>query len=158
MSQLSRKVVIVTGSSIGIGAATIKEFAKNGFNVVINYLHNKEKAYALKEEVESKYNIEAIVIQADVSKEEDVINLVNEVQNKFKRIDCLVNNAGIAIDTTLEDKKVSDFQKILNTNVIGVFLMSKYVGKIMLNQKEGSIVNISSTNGIDTYYSYSMLS
>ena len=156
MSQLSRKVVIVTGSSIGIGAATIKEFAKNGFNVVINYLHNKEKAYALKEEVESKYNIEAIVIQADVSKEEDVINLVNEVQNKFKRIDCLVNNAGIAIDTTLEDKKVSDFQKILNTNVIGVFLMSKYVGKIMLNQKEGSIVNISSTNGIDTYYSYSM--
>lgn len=156
MSQLSRKVVIVTGSSIGIGAATIKEFAKNGFNVVINYLHNKEKAYALKEEVESKYNIEAMVIQADVSKEEDVINLVNEVQNKFKRIDCLVNNAGIAIDTTLEDKKVSDFQKILNTNVIGVFLMSKYVGKIMLNQKEGSIVNISSTNGIDTYYSYSM--
>ena len=156
MSQLSRKVVIVTGSSIGIGAATIKEFAKNGFNVVINYLNNEEKAYALKEEVESKYNIEAIVIQADVSKEEDVINLVNEVQNKFKRIDCLVNNAGIAIDTTLEDKKVSDFQKILNTNVIGVFLMSKYVGKIMLNQKEGSIVNISSTNGIDTYYSYSM--
>lgn len=155
-TSYNKKVVIVTGSSRGIGASTVKEFAKNNYNVVINYLTNVDAANKLKEKVEKKYNIEALVIQADISSEKDVLKLLNETINKFGRIDCLVNNAGIAIDTTLEDKTVENFQKILNTNLIGTFLTCKHIGSFMKKQGSGSIINIASTNAIDTFYPYSM--
>ena len=150
------KVVIVTGSSRGIGAATIKEFAKNNFNVVINYINSEKEANELKDEIESNYKIKALVIKADVSKEEEVLKLIDNTLKEFNRIDVLVNNAGIAIDTTLEDKTVDNFKKIIDTNLISTFLMCKHIGKIMLKQGNGSIVNISSTNGIDSYYPFSM--
>ena len=152
----NQKTVIVTGSSRGIGAATIKEFAKNNYNVVINYLNNEEKANALKDEVEKLYNIKALAIKADIKKEDQVKMLINQTYKHFGRIDCLVNNAGIAIDTTLEDKTVKNFNEILSTNLIGTFLMCKHIGSIMQEQGYGSIVNISSTNGIDSFYPYSM--
>lgn len=151
-----RKCVIVTGSSRGIGAATIKAFAKKSYNVVINYLHSKEEALQLKKEVESLYSIDALVIKADISKESEVVSLLEQTKDKFGRIDVLVNNAGIAIDTTLEDKTVENFSKILNTNLIGTFLCCKHIGTFMKKQGFGSIVNISSTNGIDSFYPYSM--
>lgn len=150
------KVVIVTGSSRGIGAATIKEFAKNGYNVVINYINSAKEANELKELVEREYHVKALTIQGDVSKEEDVKCIVAKTIEEFGKIDVLVNNAGIAIDTTLEDKTVELFTKTLNTNLIGTFLMCKYVGQEMMKRKEGSIVNISSTNGIDSYYPFSI--
>ena len=150
------KVVIVTGSSRGIGATTVKEFAKNNYNVVINYLNSETEALALKEKVEKQYNIKALVVKADVSLEEHVKELVNAAMEEFGHIDVLVNNAGIAIDTTLEDKTVDNFKKIIDVNLIGTFLMCKYVGKVMQKQGYGSIVNISSTNGIDSFYPYSM--
>ena len=150
------KVVVVTGSSRGIGAATIKEFAKNGYNVVINYLNSQKEALELQKVVEKEYHVESLVIKADVSREEDVKYLVNEVIRHFNKIDILVNNAAIAIDSTLEDKTVDNFEKILSSNLLSVFLMCKYVGKEMLKNKEGSIVNISSTNALDTYYPYGM--
>lgn len=150
------KVVIVTGSSRGIGAATIRYFASKNYNVVINYLNSEEEAMKLKDEVESKYNIKALVIKADIKDEEQVKLLINETYKQFDHIDCLVNNAGIAIDTTLEDKTVANFNEILSTNLIGTFLMCKHVGPIMQEQGYGSIVNISSTNGIDSFYPYSM--
>lgn len=151
-----RKTVIVTGGSRGIGAATVKYFAKNNYNVVINYVSNDEAAENLKNEIENNYNVEVLTIKANVKEENQVKELVNKVINKFGNIDCLINNAGIAIDSTLEDKTVENFQEILNVNLIGTFLMCKYVGKVMLKQGYGSIVNISSTNGIDSFYSYSM--
>ena len=151
-----RKTVIVTGGSRGIGAATVKYFAKNNYNVVINYVSNDEAAENLKNEIENNYNVEVLTIKANVKEENEVKELVNKVINKFGNIDCLINNAGIAIDSTLEDKTVENFQEILNVNLIGTFLMCKYVGEVMLKQGYGSIVNISSTNGIDSFYSYSM--
>ena len=150
------KVVIVTGSSRGIGEATIKEFAKNGYNVVINYLNSAKEANELKELVEREYHVKALTIQGDVSKEEDVKCIVAKTIEEFGKIDVLVNNAGIAIDTTLEDKTVELFTKTLNTNLLGTFLMCKHVGQEMMKRKEGSIVNISSTNGIDSYYPFSI--
>lgn len=150
------KTVLVTGSSRGIGAAIIKEFAKNGYNVIINYLNSKEEALKLKEEVESLYNVETLVIKGDISNEEDVKNMLKLSLDKFSSIDCLVNNAGIAIDTTLEDKTIDNFKKIIDINLIGTFLMCKYFGQEMLKQKKGNIINISSTNGIDSFYPYSM--
>lgn len=150
------KTVLVTGSSRGIGESTIKEFAKNGYNVVINYNTNEKAALALEKEIKEKYQVDTLVVKCDVSNEKEILKMIDEIINKFKKIDCLINNAGIAIDTTLEDKTVENFEKILRVNLIGTFLTCKHVGKIMQNQGYGSIVNISSTNGIDSYYPFSM--
>ena len=152
----NKKTVLVTGSSRGIGASTIKEFAKNNYNIVINYISNEISALNLEKEIKEKYNAETLVIKCDVSKENEVIDMLNKVKEKFKTIDVLINNAGIAIDTTLEDKTVENFHKILDTNLIGTFLTCKYIGKIMKDQGYGSIVNISSTNAIDSFYPYGM--
>ena len=150
------KVCLVTGGSRGIGAACIKEFAKNGYNVVINYVKDDLSANFLKTEVEENYHVKALVIKCDVSNEVEVKNMVEEVINTFGTIDVLVNNAGIAIDTIVADKAVENFRRILDINLIGTFLVSREVAKYMLNRKTGSIVNISSTNGIDTYYPESL--
>lgn len=150
------KVVLITGASRGIGAATALEFAKKGYNVVINYLNSEDKALFLKKEIEENYNVKALTIKADVSNEDEVKMMVEKTISEFGYIDCLVNNAGIAIDTIFEDKTKENFLKILNTNLIGPFLVSKEVGKYMLARKQGSIINISSTNGIDTIYPESL--
>ena len=149
-----KKVVVVTGSSKGIGAATIKYYANNNYSVVINYNHSLDDAQKLYDEV-SKIT-DAILVQADISKEEDVKKLMDETIKAFGRIDTLVNNAGIAIDTTLEDKTVENFRRIIDVNLIGTFLTCKHIGTYMKEQGTGSIINISSTNGLDSYYPYSM--
>lgn len=146
------KVVLITGASRGIGRSTAIEFAKKGYDVVINYLSSEEIALELKKEIEEKYFVKALTIKADVSNEEEVKNMIQKIIIEFGHIDCLVNNAGIAIDTIFEDKTKENFIKTLNTNLIGPFLVSKEVGKYMLERKKGNIINISSTNGIDTIY------
>lgn len=156
-NSYTNKTVIITGASRGIGAATARYFAQKNYNVVINYLTGEIEANNLKEELTKEYSIKAITVKADVSKEEDCLKILEETKNNFETIDCLVNNAGIAIDTTLEDKTVENFRKILDVNLIGVFLMCKHIGTYMKDQQGfGSIVNISSTNGIDSFYPYSM--
>lgn len=151
-----RKTVLITGATRGIGKSTTIEFAKNNYNIVINYLTNDNLAYELKSYLETTYNIEVLTIKADISKEEEVIKMISSIIDKFGNIDVLVNNAGIAIDSTLEDKTVNNFKKIMDTNLIGTFLTCKYSSKYMLENKSGKIINISSTNGIDTYYPYGM--
>ena len=149
---MERKVVLVTGSSRGIGKATILEFASKGYNVIINYKKEDSNAKNLKEEIEKNYDVDVLTIKADVSNEEDVKNMVNVIIEKFQKIDVLVNNAGIAIDKDFEERTVEDWKLTLNTNLIGPFIVSKYVGKEMLKQKRGRIINISSTNGINTFF------
>lgn len=153
---MRNKVVLITGASRGIGACTAREFAKSNYNVVINYNSSKQEAETLKKELENNYNIKVITIKCDVSNEEEVKNMVEKTVEEFGTIDVLVNNAGIAIDTLFEDKTVENFRKTLDVNLIGTFLVSKYVGSVMLEKKSGSIVNVSSTNGIDTYYPMSL--
>ena len=145
-------VVLVTGSSKGIGRATILKYAREGYDVVINYNNSEEEALLLEEEVK-KLGVKALSIKADVSNEEEVINMTNIIKNEFGSIDVLVNNAGIAIDTTFEDKTVDNFRRILEVNLIGTFLVSKYASKIM---NKGVIINVSSTNGLDTVYPESL--
>ena len=145
-------VVLVTGSSRGIGKETILRYAKEGYDVVINC--NSSMDEALKVEMETrKYNVKTLVIKCDISNEEEVKGMVDVIKNEFGKVDVLVNNAGIAIDTTFEDKTVENFRRILDINLIGTFLVSKYVSKIM---DKGVIINISSTNGIDTTYPESL--
>lgn len=149
--MLSNKVVLVTGSSRGIGASCIIEFAKKGYDVVINYNKSKEEALKLQDEIK-KYKVNSLVIKCDIQSEEEIIKMVEEVINKFGQIDVLVNNAGIDISTLFDDKTKENFMKTLEINLVGTFLVSKYVSEIMLKNKNGRIINISSTNAIDSYY------
>ena len=154
MLEFKDKVVLVTGSSRGIGRSIAIAFAKEDANVIINYKTSEldaEVAY----DIISSYGNQCMSIKADVSNEDNVKNMIDEIMGKFGRIDILVNNAGIAIDSEFEDKTTSNWKKTLNTNVLGPFLTSKYAGKIMIDQKYGKIINISSTNGINTLYPYS---
>ena len=141
-------VVLVTGSSKGIGKETVLKYAKEGYDVIINYNSSLEDALKVEEEAK-KYRINTLVVKCDISNEEEVKKMTEEIKNKFSKVDVLINNAGIAIDTTFEDKTVENFRRILDVNLIGTFLVSKYISKIM---DEGVIINISSTNGIDTTY------
>lgn len=145
------KIVIVTGSSRGIGKATIIEFAKRGYNVVINYNNGKEEAEKLKQYVEKEYGIEALAIKADVTSENDIKEMVEKIIKRFGKIDVLVNNAGIAIDKDMSERTFEDFNKTLNTNLIGPFFVAREVAKYMMLNKKGRIINVSSSSGIDGY-------
>lgn len=143
------KVILVTGASRGVGEAIAKKFLDNNNIVYINY--NKTSLKELEEKYHEYKN--ARFIKCDVSNEEEVKNMMSKINEEEGNLDVLVNNAGIAIDSELKDKTKENFQRILDVNLIGPFLTSKYALDIMNN---GSIINISSTNGIDTYYSYSL--
>ncbi len=149
---MKKIVALVTGGNRGIGASCCEEFAKVGANLVINYCHHKEEAEKLANELEEKYNIEALPIKCDVSKEEEVEEMINTIIDHFGGIDILVNNAGVARDSLLLDKNEKEFKRVLEVNLLGTYLCSKYAAKVMLNQKKGKIINISSTNAIDTFY------
>ena len=146
-----RETVLVTGSSRGIGKATILEFAKKGYDVVINYNNSEIEALSLKKEVEEKYNVKALAVKCDVSKEDEVDEMVNSIISKFGHIDVLVNNAAIENTNDFFDKTKESFREVIDINLIGTFLVSKIVGKHMLENKKGRIINISSNNGIDKY-------
>lgn len=149
------KTVIITGGTKGLGKAIAKVFALHNYNLVLTYLHDDASALQTKKELE-QFNSKVMIVKSDVSDEQEVIKLLDSVKSKFESIDVLINNAGIAIDTTLDDKTVDNFKKILDTNLIGPFLTSKYIGRFMFNQGYGKIINISSTNAIDTYYKESL--
>lgn len=151
-----RKTVLITGGSRGLGRACALKFAQLDYNIIINYNNSLKEAVSLEAYLKENYNISVLLVKADISKEDEVINMMNVIKNSFQKIDCLVNNAGIAIDTLFEDKTVQNFRKIIDVNLIGTFLVSKYIGSLMFKEKSGTIINVSSTNAIDTYYPYSL--
>ena len=149
---MSNIVALVTGGSRGIGAATAIELAKVGVNVVINYYRHALMAEKVADKIRSHYDVDVMCVKADISVEEEVVTMIDQVVDHFGRIDILVNNAGICNDSLLLDKSIANFRRILDVNLIGTYLCSKYVGKVMLDRGGGEIINISSTNAIDTYY------
>ena len=153
---MDKKTVIVTGGSRGIGAAISERFAKEEYNIVINFKSNEERAEKLKEKLMDKYNVNVLLIKADVSNESDVKDLIEKTISEFGSIDVLVNNAGISIDKPFLDKTKEDFSKVLETNLIGPFLTSKYAYNYLINSKDSTVVNISSNFGINTVYPESM--
>lgn len=150
------KVVLITGASSGIGLKTATEFAKNGHNVIIHYLNHEKEAYELSKNLENNYHIKTLCIKADLTKENEIKEMIKKINKDYNKLDILVNNAGIAIDTLFEDKTKENFQKTLNINLIAPFLVSKYASELMLKNKKGTIINITSTNGINSYYPYSL--
>lgn len=147
-------IALVTGASKGIGRAIAYNLAQNGYDVVIGYNTDIAGANETLEEVK-KYS-DGMIFKCDISNELEVKNMVENIINKYGDIDLLVNSAGIAIDKPFEDKNVEDFRRILDVNLIGTFLVSKYVGKYMMGNKSGVIINISSNNALNAYYPESL--
>ena len=141
------KTVIVTGSSRGIGAAIVKELAKNNYNVVLNYNNSEEAAKRIQKELQEE-NIRIEIFKADVSKREEVKKLVNFTLDKFKNIDVLINNAGIDQIKPFMDITDEDWNKMLQVNLNSVFYCSQEVLENMIHNKKGCIINISSIWGI----------
>ncbi|MFH0922567.1 MAG: 3-oxoacyl-ACP reductase family protein [Candidatus Micrarchaeota archaeon] len=145
--KLRGKVVLITGASRGMGKATALLFAKEGAKVVVNFVKSEEKANEVVDQIK-KLGSDAIAVKADVSKSKDVSSMVEKAMMKFGRIDVLVNNAGMTIVKPYAQLTSSDWEEILRINLIGTFLCCQAVSKIMLEQKSGTIVNISSTAGL----------
>lgn len=146
------KVVLVTGGAQGIGKAIVLELAKNHYDVVINYLTSNKAAALLEEEIKKNYDVHVMTIQADVSKEEEVDAMISLIEKKWGGVDILVNNAAVDLSNLFHLKTADEFRKTLDVNVVGAFNCSKRVYRHMLDQEYGRIINISSTNGINTYY------
>lgn len=154
--NMDKKVVLVTGSSIGLGAAIAEKFASNNYNVVINYLTHEKEALKLKTDLENKYNVECLAIEGNIASDEDVKYMYKKVMKVFNKIDVLINNASVSFDTDFDMKDKDIFMKILEINLYGTFNVTKVFGNEMLKNKSGKIINIASTNGIDTFYEYGL--
>lgn len=142
-----RKVVFVTGGSRGIGKAIALKYAQNGYNVVINYVSDKTNVEELQKEF-TKLNVECLIEKADVSKSEEVEKIVKKAIEKFNKIDVLVNNAGITRDGLLMRMKEEDFDKVIEINLKGTFLITKSVIPYMLKKRDGKIINLASVVGV----------
>lgn len=141
------KTIIVTGGSRGIGAAIVNLLAKEGYNVVLNYNKSEDIAKKIqKESTEKGYNVE--IFKADVSKREEVKKLVKFAIEKFKKIDVLINNAGISQTKLFTEITDEDWNTMLNIDLNSVFYMTQEVVPHMIHEKEGCIINISSIWGM----------
>ena len=142
-----RKVAFITGGSRGIGKEVAAKFAENGYNIVINYVSDKTDVEQLRNEWESK-GVKTLILKADVTKAEEVENVVKTAIDTFGKIDVLVNNAGITRDNLLMRMSEEEFDKVIETNLKGTFIVTKAVTKYMMKKRNGSIVNLSSVVGV----------
>ena len=142
-----RKVVLVTGGSRGIGKETAKIYAENGYNVAINYVSDKTDVEGIKKEFQDM-GVKCLMIKADVSNREEVEKMVEEVISEFDKIDVLVNNAGITKDTLLMRMSEEDFDKVIEINLKGTYLVTKAATKYMMKKRQGSIINLASVVGV----------
>jgi 3-oxoacyl-[acyl-carrier protein] reductase len=145
--HLDGKVTIVTGASRGIGRSVAIELAKLGAKVVINYAGNQAAAEEVKNLIVSAGG-QAIVIKADVGNVEAVDAMVKETIDTFGKIDILVNNAGITRDNLLMRMKEDDWDAVMNINLKGVFVCTKAISRIMMKQRAGKIINMTSVVGL----------
>lgn len=142
-----KRVVLVTGASRGIGKVIALAFAKKKYRVGVNYLHSDEKAKKVAEDIERGDGV-PLLLKADVKNSSEVRKMVSEILKKWERIDVLINNAGITRDRTILKMSDSEWQEVLDVNLSGAFWCLRECAKIMVKQKQGSIVNISSIVGV----------
>jgi 3-oxoacyl-[acyl-carrier protein] reductase len=145
--NLSNKVAIVTGGAAGIGRAISLELAKQGAKIVLNYNRSQDAANLLVEEIKSLGG-EAIAVQADVSKYDDAERLVQKAIETFGTLNIVVNNAGITDDALILRMQESQFDRVIDTNLKGVWNVSKHAAKPLLKSGYGRIINISSVSGV----------
>lgn len=146
------KVVLITGGAQGIGKAIAWELAKHQYDIVINYHTSQQAAADLKSEIIENFGVRCLTIEADVSDPEQVDQMITQVEEQLGGVDILINNAAIDLSNLFHLKNAEEFRRTLDVNVIGAFNCSKRVYEHMLKQEYGRIINIASTNGINTYY------
>lgn len=147
LQLLRTQVALITGASRGIGRAIALELARYGATIVVNYAASSAAADGVVETITSAGG-NAVSLQADVSQADQVDTLINTIIEKFGRVDILVNNAGITRDTLLLRMKPEDWQAVIDLNLTGVFLCTRAVSKIMLKQRSGRVINITSVAGL----------
>lgn len=141
------KVALITGATRGIGKQIAITFAKEGYDIAINYRKENQELTDTKKEIES-YNVKCVAVQGDVSNFEDCERLVKEIIEQYGKIDVLVNNAGITKDMLLMRMKKEDFEQVIDINLVGTFNVTKNVINYMMKARSGRIINISSIVGI----------
>lgn len=154
--MFQEKVALITGGASGLGRTITKTLAKNGYQVIIHYYTNEKKAIELQKEIKEKYHEKATIIKCDLSNEQEINQMIEKIKNEKIKINYLVNNAALCVDSLFEDKTKDNFMKTLEVNVVGTFLLSRLVGDMMYENRQGVIVNLSSTNGIDQYFPMSI--
>ena len=142
-----KRNVFISGASSDLGKEIAKVFASHDYDLILTYNTNKESLEKLEQELK-EYNVQVDSYHLDITNEEEIKSILSNYSN----IDILINNAAYTCDEDLFTKTVDSFKRVIDTNILGTFLLTRNVGKIMLENKSGSIVNISSTNGIDTNY------
>lgn len=146
-----RKTVLITGGAKGLGRAIAKKFAQNYYDIIVTYNKSQKEAESLKDELTKNYNIDVQIFKLDIESDEEIENLFKNIET----LDVLINNAASNDDQSWKEKTRDTFLQILNINTVAPFLMSKKAYPL-LNKKGGSIINISSTNGIDSMYTDSL--
>ena len=141
------KVAFITGGTRGIGKQIAIKLAKNGFDIALNYRKENDELKNTKNEIEES-GVKCLAVQGDVTSFEDSERMVKEIFDHYERIDVLVNNAGITKDNLFVRMKKEDFEDVINVNLIGTFNVTKNIVPIMMKQKSGRIINISSVVGI----------
>lgn len=142
------KIILVTGGSRGIGKEVALKYAENGYNVVINYVSDKTDVEAIKNELLEKGAHDVLLAKADVTNAEQIEELVQQAIEKFGAIDVLVNNAGITKDNLLMRMSEEEFDKVIEVNLKGTYIVTKAVTKYMMKKRRGSIINLSSVVGV----------
>ena len=143
------KVAFITGSTRGIGKQIAKTLAKEGFDVVINYMTEEDNYNEVIKEVENEnQNIKCTAVKGDVTSFEDCENMIKEIIDTYGKIDVLVNNAGITKDMLLLRMKEKDFRDVIDVNLVGTFNLTKCASSYMIKAKSGRIINLASVVGI----------
>ena len=144
--NLNGKVVIITGASTGLGEQFAHAFGSSGANVVIA-ARRKKRLQEICDEISNKYGVKSLAVKTDVTRERDIIDLVEKASNEFGTVDTLVNNVGMYVVKPLVEQSLDDWNLVMNVNLTSAFLASREVAKIMIPKQSGSIINISSTFG-----------
>ena len=141
-----KKIALVTGGSSDLASSICKVFNNHNINVILTYHNNYDKSFRLFEKLKKNGN-NPLLIKCDITKEKEVSKLICVIKEKYQKLDYIINNAALSIDNEIYNKSGKEFLEVLNTNVVGPFLIIKYGTKIM---NDGVVINISSTDGIDT--------
>lgn len=144
-------LALITGATSGIGKSTAILFAKNGYNVIITG-RREDRLESLKQELETKYKIKAHTLHFDIRRQQEVDEAINGLPDALKKIDVLVNNAGLAAGLApINDGDTSDWERMIDTNVKGLLYMSRAVSRLMIGEQHGHIINIGSIAGKEVY-------
>lgn len=144
---MERRVVVITGASNGIGEGIVRYLSKYDYNIVLNYNTSKDKALKIQNEIFEKFGKQIEIFKADISKRKEVKELVEFCIEKFKRIDVLINNAGISQIKPFTDITDEDWNNIIQVNLTSAFYTSQECLRYMIKEKNGCIINISSIWG-----------